>query len=702
MARLPNPGGDDGTWGNLLNDFLSQAHNADGTLKPLNESQITNLTADLAAKASSASLAPVATSGSYADLTSKPTIPTTAADVGAVSTSGLDAATAGLVTSGSSTTSGALRAAFDAVYDLPSTAAARSAANADHAAAFGRIQKLFLGPPSGTYLARSANDYTLLLGLGSGRYAAWLLPRLAQSLNSVTYTLNNLNGCAIQIPMVSVDDTAGTYAGTGTWTNNPMTSATDPGYKAVPITVTTTSGSLTINYTGGPLTTADTGRRALIPGAGAGGADLNTSIGSITGSTFTVGTAPSASLTGVAATILTGYRYNPTAGGTASWTTPASTTAIAVGIVTAQNGGLGKVTIDGDATLANLLPTAQQVVDSGRYANTILIANGGTLNPTDRVIDYYRGAAVTNYNVLRALGEGLAAGAHAVVITGSGYQPTGGTGTRIYIDRWASATAATTPTTSGAAMFTAFDMSAGFASAWEYAIECHPVSGSTWTFIGQTAHQYEDQQTLTVYLDDAVATPADGTITVCNSAQIVRTTKLYHPDSGASLASPPIATASVTYRLDRNGLTVTPTITFAVDTVVRTAYVMLPMAGPSGIPTKIDRAALEASAAVYSMTASGNRYGFTRSAFGWAWNSTGHAAACIYVPDHWGFTEGYAATVQGSQVEDRSGTVQTTKLYFPWVGVNLNRTFKAGESKTYTARYMAGYFADANASLAAA
>ncbi|USN97118.1 MAG: hypothetical protein H6797_00725 [Candidatus Nomurabacteria bacterium] len=33
MSRLPVPGGDSGTWGAILNDFLSQAHNPDGTLK---------------------------------------------------------------------------------------------------------------------------------------------------------------------------------------------------------------------------------------------------------------------------------------------------------------------------------------------------------------------------------------------------------------------------------------------------------------------------------------------------------------------------------------------------------------------------------------------------------------------------------------------------------------------------------------------
>lgn len=35
MSRLPTPGGDDGTWGNVLNDFLNQEHNADGTQKTL-------------------------------------------------------------------------------------------------------------------------------------------------------------------------------------------------------------------------------------------------------------------------------------------------------------------------------------------------------------------------------------------------------------------------------------------------------------------------------------------------------------------------------------------------------------------------------------------------------------------------------------------------------------------------------------------
>lgn len=44
MARLPIPGSDAGDWGEILNDFLSKSHSADGTIKPnaVNSGQIRN------------------------------------------------------------------------------------------------------------------------------------------------------------------------------------------------------------------------------------------------------------------------------------------------------------------------------------------------------------------------------------------------------------------------------------------------------------------------------------------------------------------------------------------------------------------------------------------------------------------------------------------------------------------------------------
>ena len=64
MSRLPTPGSDDGTWGDILNDYLEVSHNADGTLKDgtvtdatvansaaISQSKIANLSSDLAGKA---------------------------------------------------------------------------------------------------------------------------------------------------------------------------------------------------------------------------------------------------------------------------------------------------------------------------------------------------------------------------------------------------------------------------------------------------------------------------------------------------------------------------------------------------------------------------------------------------------------------------------------------------------------------------
>lgn len=106
MSRLPTPGKDNGTWGDILNDYLSVAHNTDGTLRPtaitdtgavtvvngvepvngsisLSPANLGAATAAQGAKADTAvqpsALAPVATTGSYANLTNKPTLSTVAA-----------------------------------------------------------------------------------------------------------------------------------------------------------------------------------------------------------------------------------------------------------------------------------------------------------------------------------------------------------------------------------------------------------------------------------------------------------------------------------------------------------------------------------------------------------------------------------------------------------------------------------------------
>lgn len=98
MARLPIIGGDSGTWGEVLNAFLLVSHNSDGTVKAgsisdaqindVSQSKVTGLAAALSAKEPAISLgtatqyyrgdktwqtlATVATTGNYNDLSNKP------------------------------------------------------------------------------------------------------------------------------------------------------------------------------------------------------------------------------------------------------------------------------------------------------------------------------------------------------------------------------------------------------------------------------------------------------------------------------------------------------------------------------------------------------------------------------------------------------------------------------------------------------
>src|SRR6185503_16695374 len=44
MSRLPTPGADSGTWGTVLNDFLSVEHASDGTLKIRSDGTLSAIT----------------------------------------------------------------------------------------------------------------------------------------------------------------------------------------------------------------------------------------------------------------------------------------------------------------------------------------------------------------------------------------------------------------------------------------------------------------------------------------------------------------------------------------------------------------------------------------------------------------------------------------------------------------------------------
>jgi hypothetical protein len=70
MSRLPLPGQDAGTWGSILNDYLSVEHNADGTLKKATDITTAKSTADQALTAANAAYTKPGTGIPKTDLSS--------------------------------------------------------------------------------------------------------------------------------------------------------------------------------------------------------------------------------------------------------------------------------------------------------------------------------------------------------------------------------------------------------------------------------------------------------------------------------------------------------------------------------------------------------------------------------------------------------------------------------------------------------
>jgi hypothetical protein len=388
------------------------------------------------------------------------------------------------------------------------------------------------------------------------------------------------------------------------------------------------------------------------------------------------------------------YDWSVTASATYSWTAPASSTCLGLLYVSSGNAGLALVSIGGSLTAANCLPTAQQVVDSGAYPNTILVANGGSLNPTDRVLDQYQGGGGTDFDARAVLATGLTASAYAVVITSTGYTHTSGTGSRVYVSGFGSATASTTPATASIDWYSVLPIgNQSSSSAWEYAIKCLPTGATTSTFVGNV-HGYEVEDSLTFAVDDVATTLTDGqVVTAVGRIVATRTSHLLHPDTGSTT----IASCVVNYSLDRLGLSWSPTITWAVDTRVDISYTMCPMDGMTyGSGRGFDRGATAGwpQAPVTFPGTSDTYYAISKSAAAVMWNRTGKVAVLFWVPDIYTFTNAWAGTTPNHMsIEDRNGTF--SKAYATWVndtgGTGNRVTVKSGTAKAWTARCALGY-----------
>lgn len=385
-----------------------------------------------------------------------------------------------------------------------------------------------------------------------------------------------------------------------------------------------------------------------------------------------------------------GYYYSKTAADTLKWTSP-SCTAVGWRGVTTANGGAVIVSIDGSRTAANLLPTAEALVNAGLYPNTLLVAHGGPASPTDRILSCYSSAL--NWDAKVALASGLTAKAHEVELIATAIAAEGGTEGRLYYTGMTSTDGTTTPATSEAALIPEYNVTAStfVSSAWERADKEAPTAGGTQTFVGDV-HGYEEQDSLTVFKvtnSTSAAVLAAGEIVTGSTLRIVRTSHTYHPDS----LEEETATCETTYQLDQLGLLVSDRKTIQKPMTFTEGYVMSPANGMNDPVSPFNRVAL--SNYPEALTLAGltdTRYGQSKSAYAISWGSAGKVSLAAYVPDIYGLTDGFTRGLPNFiSVEDREGKL--TKIYFALVGnADAPWLLKAGEEIKRACRYVISYF----------
>ncbi|MEU6204588.1 hypothetical protein ABZ814_13485 [Micromonospora musae] len=550
--------------------------------------------------------------------------------------------------------------------------AAPAAAQANRRNGFG--DRALLGAGGWVVKRRNVDEYRLMRDLGDGFVADHQLTRGVFPISNVGPAAGPnseprpmlLNDVGIGIPMLPVTFDAASYTGTG-WATvagyfGGQIAPLGLGLDAVSPTVSTTAGSTTITITSSALTPAlrYNTRRVVIPGAGAAGADLVTAVGAMNanGLSFTVGTAPSASLTGVTATIYPGRRSTLTAAAAASYTAPLGATSVGIVVGMGGNGGFSSVAVDDDLTRATWLPTAQDLVDQGIAPSSMLTTGGGTVLPTTRILDSYN--LIELWSVWQALASGLdPAVQHTVAVTVTGYKRNASSSTRLIVGGWGYGTATTGPLTANALPFIAIRCGKS-TPVHELAVDHQPAGTSSHTFVGGHNHGYEyETQALTLVVDGASVTLTDGqAVAVAGSATLVRRSDLYHPQNTATAT----LRARTSYRLDRTGLVVNTLIEAVVATVVDSAYF-----GSFTAPHSLGRLQVDKDLTVYDLRNAtlypeGTYIGTGRNTSAVWWEPSGQAVAVLLVPTAEAQTGGWDGSVYAS-VRNFPSTSQSSKWY---------------------------------------
>jgi hypothetical protein len=385
-----------------------------------------------------------------------------------------------------------------------------------------------------------------------------------------------------------------------------------------------------------------------------------------------------------------GETYTRTAqsGAYCEYTTPDGVTEIGVWDLPGVEAGLALVEIDGDKTLANALPTVQDLINSSRLADTALIANGGTLNPTDRILDAASPTSIVTAGFLDRIArrvriaDNLTAGSHIVKITNSGYRPTGGASDNIRLyGLWfddPTVTLADLPTAKPSAVTTSPISSS--TSDNNFAFSYTPTGGSTAEWLGHSGTQFTT--TAEVYVDDVLVSPFTESL-LGSSVEFRVTAYCRHSESVDDVAE---YTQRVIFNASE-GVTIHHEFTWLVAGTV-TGYIP-----QISVNDALSKGSLLEASQDYDLSAGdATYYGNIPASAAYLWTPGGNWATMACVKSY------ESAPVGIVRLEDRSGNA-SNKIYFQRYDASA---VAANNAITLTAIYRFKYFDDADAELARA
>jgi hypothetical protein len=349
-------------------------------------------------------------------------------------------------------------------------------------------------------------------------------------------------------------------------------------------------------------------------------------------------------------------RSSTTNGAYVELTTPDDTVDVGAFLATSINAGICLVTIDGDPTLASQLPTAQDLVDSGALAATALVANGGTLNPTDRVIDEYSNSTAgttQDFFYFRYFAKNLTPGVHAVRMTRTGYKNTLAIGDALYVCGMFYRVDGETMPADPVMLLPGGSAISDVASRWEFAISVKPTGATAYEWMGHSNSEYNRIAPVFAVDGAPIAAFTDGYPRLGSTISATIDFYLRHPETGSTN----VGLGVRTYTLSAAALRHAWQIEWQVGAQIDVAYpCMLPMV------EAFDRGSMVGAEADYTLTSSiGIATPKVKSKAGYLWQSAGNWGCAVYLPDLSTVLD-YAAPGTGMWIEDRASGLMN-KVY---------------------------------------